>query len=251
MFIPPLRLSTPVSSTEAVRFRRDLSEARAVLPVTRVEPVADRAVVLQLGSQAISLARRDPSANPEQAERGAPPESDASVPSEESEGAAASQTQLSDEERRQLQELRRRDREVRTHEQAHKTAGGQHAGSIHLEYESGPDGKRYAVSGSVPIDASPVAGDPEATLRKMETVRRAATAPANPSGADRQVAAHAAQLAQRARAELAAARYGKAELLGAEDAQPSSAAQPKSGFAAGSEAASEEAGRRNRLAVVA
>lgn len=201
-----------------------------------MEGVADRAVVLQLGSQALSLARRNPSANPEQAERGAP-ETDTAVPSEESEGAAASEAQLSDDERRQLEELRRRDREVRTHEQAHKTAAGQHAGSVHYEYESGPDGRRYAVSGSVPIDAAPVAGDPEATLRKMETVRRAATAPANPSGADRQVAAHAAQLAQRARAELAAERYGKAE--------------PKPGAIPGSRAGAPEVDRGKRFAIVA
>ena len=206
-------------------------------------------MVLQLGSQALSLARRQSSANPEQAERGAP-QNDAAVPSEESEGAAASQTQLSDEERRQLQELRRRDREVRTHEQAHKTVGGQHAGNIHLEYAAGPDGKRYAVSGSVPIDASPVTGDPEATLRKMDTVRRAANAPASPSGADRQVAARASQLAQRARAEIAAERYGKAEGLGAPE--PKSTAEPDSASPVpGSEAAAAEAGRGKRLAIVA
>jgi hypothetical protein len=235
LFIPPLRLSTTVSNTEAVRFRPDKSETRAVPPVSRVEPVADRAVVLQLGSRAISLARRDPSANPEQAERGAP-KKESAVVGEESSDVASSEAQLSAEERRELQELRRRDREVRTHEQAHKTVAGQYGGAIHLEYESGPDGKRYAVSGSVSIDASPVAGDPEATLRKMEAVERAASAPANPSGTDRQVAARASQLAQRARAELAAERYGKAE--------------PKPGAVPGSEAAAEAA-REKRFAVVA
>ncbi len=214
-------------------------------PVARIEPVADRAVVLQLGSQALSLARREQASNPEQTERGAL-ESESAAAGEEGSEAAAGQAQLSTEERRQLQELRRRDREVRMHEQAHKTAGGQHTGAIHLEYESGPDGKRYAVSGHVPIDASPVAGDPEATLRKMETVRRAASAPANPSGADRQVATHAAQLAQRARAELAAQRYGKAELLGADGDERKSGAAAAGSFTASGKAASEK-----RLAVFA
>jgi hypothetical protein len=245
VLITPLKLSTSLSSTEAVRFRRDSIETRAVAPVARIEPVADRAVVLQLGSQALSLARRDLASNPEQTEQGAP-ESESTAPSEESSEAAAGQAQLSSEERRQLQELRRRDREVRTHEQAHKTAGGQHAGAVHLEYESGPDGKRYAVSGHVPIDVSPVSGDPEATLRKAETVRRAASAPANPSGADRQVAAHAAQLAQRARAEMAAERYGNAELLGADGAERKSGAAPAGAFRSSGEASSG-----NRLAVFA
>jgi hypothetical protein len=60
---------------------------------------------------------------------------------------------------------------------------------------------------------SPVQGDPVATLRKMEVVQRAASAPASPSGADRQVAAAAAQQAQQARAEMAAERYGRAREL--------------------------------------
>ena len=77
----------------------------------------------------------------------------------------------------------------------------------------GPDGKRYAVEGSVPIDVSPVAGDPAATLRKMEVVSRAANAPASPSGADRAVAAQAARMAQQARAQIAAERYARAQEL--------------------------------------
>ena len=135
------------------------------------------------------------------------------------------------------------------HEQAHKAVAGQHAGAVHLEYAAGPDGKRYAVSGHVPIDVSPVAGDPEATVRKMQAVRRAATAPGNPSGADRQVAAHAAQLAQRARAEMAAKRYetaegyGTSQRLGAEQAGPQST--PPEAVATATESSPQ------RLAIVA
>ena len=114
--------------------------------------------------------------------------------------------ELSEAEAQEVEELEARDREVRTHEQAHKAAGGQYAGAIHLEYETGPDGKRYAVGGEVPIDVSPVRGDPEATIRKMDQVRRAALAPAQPSGADRAVAVQASQIALEARSELAAER---------------------------------------------
>ncbi len=110
---------------------------------------------------------------------------------------------LSEGERREVQELRKRDQEVRAHEQAHKGAGGGLAGAVHLEYERGPDGARYAVGGHVGIDVSPVEGDPKATLQKMAQVRRAALAPADPSSADRQVAARAAGHASQARAELA------------------------------------------------
>lgn len=134
-------------------------------------------------------------------------------PHAESASAPSPDAELSSEQQRQIGEMKRRDREVRTHEQAHKVAGGQHAGPIHLEYAVGPDGKRYAVGGSVPIDVSPVGGDPEATLRKMEVVRRAATAPASPSGADRRAAAHASQVAQRARSQIAAERYEQSQEL--------------------------------------
>ena len=102
----------------------------------------------------------------------------------------------------QVQELAARDREVRAHEQAHAAAAGQYGSSPTYEYVRGPDGVSYAVGGSVQIDTSPIPGDPEATLRKAEQIQRAANAPAEPSGQDRQVAAQAAQLAQQARAEI-------------------------------------------------
>ncbi len=106
-------------------------------------------------------------------------------------------------ESQQLQELKKRDREVRTHELAHLSAAGQHArGGSAFEYERGPDGQRYAVGGHVNIDTSAVAGDPEATLRKAEVIRRAALAPANPSPQDRSVAANASSMAAEARREI-------------------------------------------------
>jgi hypothetical protein len=72
---------------------------------------------------------------------------------------------------------------VRAHEQAHLVAAGRYASSGGtFPYETGSD---YAVGGEVAIDTSAIAGDPEATLRKMEQIRRAALAPANPSGQDR------------------------------------------------------------------
>jgi hypothetical protein len=100
-------------------------------------------------------------------------------------------------------ELAARDREVRTHEQAHAAIGGGFAGAPSYSFARGPDGKSYAVGGEVGIDVSPVAGDPAATLRKMAVVQRAALAPAEPSAQDLQVAAQAQASAVLARAELA------------------------------------------------
>lgn len=109
---------------------------------------------------------------------------------------------LSAEEEQVVAELKRRDTEVRAHERAHAAAGGAYAGMPSFEYQTGPDNQRYAVAGEVPIDASPVAGDPAATIDKMAIVKAAALAPAKPSGQDRAVAAKAAATAAAAQAEL-------------------------------------------------
>ncbi|NOY46365.1 MAG: hypothetical protein GXP50_13085 [Deltaproteobacteria bacterium] len=101
-----------------------------------------------------------------------------------------------------IAELQRRDREVRAHEAAHAAAGGGLVrGGPSFRYVRGPDGRPYAVAGEVQIDTSP-ARDPETTIAKMETVRRAALAPARPSSQDLAVAARAAQEEARARVEL-------------------------------------------------
>lgn len=113
-------------------------------------------------------------------------------------------TPLDPEEVKQVRELEKRDREVKAHEAAHKaSAGGYAKGGAGYEYQTGPDGRQYAVGGHVDIDAGPVPGNPRATLRKAQTVQRAALAPADPSGADRAVAAAAAQMALEAQSELA------------------------------------------------
>lgn len=109
-------------------------------------------------------------------------------------------------EREVVSQLQERDTEVRRHEQAHAAVGGPYAGAPTYTYETGPDGRSYAVSGEVSIDSSPVRGDPEATIRKLQVVRRAALAPANPSPQDQRVAAQAQQDITRARAELAQER---------------------------------------------
>ncbi len=105
-------------------------------------------------------------------------------------------------EQQNIRQLAARDMEVRAHEQAHAAVGGAHAGAPNYQFTEGPNGVRYAVSGHVNIDVSAVPGDPNATLQKMQTVARAALAPAQPSSADRAVAAKANAQAAQARVEL-------------------------------------------------
>lgn len=102
-----------------------------------------------------------------------------------------------------INELKSTDREVRAHESAHVAAGGQYVqGGASFEYKTGPDGKRYAVGGEVQIDTSAVPDDPQATIEKMEVVKRAALAPKSPSSQDRSVAAAANRAQAQARIEL-------------------------------------------------
>ncbi|MCB9537728.1 MAG: hypothetical protein H6704_15865 [Myxococcales bacterium] len=173
-----------------------------------------------------------------------PPQGEEGRPDREGEKDASGRLELTEEELRLVQTLAARDREVRTHEQAHQSVGGQYAGSPSYTYESGPDGKRYAVGGEVPIDVGEAA-DPAETIRKMEVVRRAALAPAEPSGQDRAVAAQAGQVAARARAELQqqqAEEAAEAREDDAEGAEAEGAEADGAGEAAEAEGAGERAG---------
>ncbi|SBT19003.1 SprA-related family protein [Marinomonas gallaica] len=113
-----------------------------------------------------------------------------------------SEQTLTEEEQQKVDSLKARDEEVRIHEQAHASTGGQYAGSPSYSYEQGPDGKRYVTDGEVSIDVSPIANDPQATIEKMRQVYRAALAPAEPSSADRSVANEAQQQMSEATADL-------------------------------------------------
>jgi hypothetical protein len=106
--------------------------------------------------------------------------------------------ELTEEEEKQIEELKQRDAEVRRHEEAHFRAGGRYASTPKYEYQTGPDGKRYAVGGSVDIDTSEIPGDPQATIEKARVIKRAALAPEEPSAQDRRVAREADQMAANA-----------------------------------------------------
>src|SRR6056297_3540502 len=90
---------------------------------------------------------------------------------------STAENEFSKAEQREIEKLKRRDREVRAHEMAHQSAGGQYAGSASYSYTTGPDNRRYAVGGSVDIETSP-AKTPEETVKKADQIKRAATAPA-------------------------------------------------------------------------
>lgn len=114
--------------------------------------------------------------------------------------------QLSEEEQKQVEELKKRDLEVRQHEMAHlAAAGGLAQSGASYTYQRGPDGVNYAIGGEVNVDTSS-GTSPEDTLRRAEQLQRAALAPSDPSGADRAVAAKAQQMAIEARTQIALER---------------------------------------------
>jgi hypothetical protein len=108
--------------------------------------------------------------------------------------------ELTPEEKKEVEQLKETDKKVKAHEAAHKAAaGGLAIGGATFGYTTGPDNKRYATSGEVSIDTSPVPNDPDATIKKMQTVQKAALAPAQPSGQDRKVASQASRTMAQAR----------------------------------------------------
>jgi hypothetical protein len=113
-----------------------------------------------------------------------------------------SDLELSAEDEQVVQQLKERDQEVKTHEMAHLASAGQYArGGPTYTYQQGPDGRRYAIGGEVPIDLSKEK-TPEETIQKMRIIRAAAMAPAEPSSADRNVAATASAQESQARREM-------------------------------------------------
>lgn len=111
-----------------------------------------------------------------------------------------------------IEKLQSRDLQVRSHEMAHVSAGGQYVTSgVNFSYQKGPDGKMYAVGGEVGIDLSPIANNPQATIAKMMIVRNAALAPADPSPQDRSVAAAASSMLADAQTQLIEMQTEKAK----------------------------------------
>lgn len=136
----------------------------------------------------------------------------------------ANDATLSDEELQELQVLKKVDTKVRAHELAHLSVAGSYArGGVSFQYKRGPDGRNYAVGGEVPIDVSKES-TPEATINKMQVVRAAALAPADPSPQDRKVAVAATAAMNEAQQQLrleelaqSDTRAGNAEAVNATD----------------------------------
>lgn len=129
---------------------------------------------------------------------------------------------------RVVRELEDRDRQVRAHEAAHAAAGGALAGAPSFSFQTGPDGRSYAIGGEVSI-ALEAGHTPEETIARARQIRAAALAPADPSGQDLSVAASATVMESRAMLEAAERRReagDAAKVVKAERAREPGATDP-------------------------
>ncbi|NHZ88458.1 catalase [Massilia sp. CCM 8733] len=141
--------------------------------------------------------------------------------------AAPARTEPTPQALARIDKLKARDAEVRQHEQAHlAAAGGLALSGASYTYQRGPNGVNYAIGGEVQIDTSP-GGTPQETISRARAIAAAALAPADPSGADRAVAAQAGQMEQQARAELAAERSTQTPSAAAPDSAAPDSADPR------------------------
>ncbi len=85
-----------------------------------------------------------------------------------------------------IEQLKSRDKEVRTHEAAHTTNPELiKIGSAQFDYTIGPDGKAYATGGKVTLSTGN-SKTPEEALSKAEALKKASMAPGDPSPQDLQ-----------------------------------------------------------------
>jgi hypothetical protein len=120
-------------------------------------------------------------------------------------GDEPNQQAISDEDEAIIRQLESRDREVRQHEMNHASALGPYArGGPSYVFQVGPDGKSYAVGGSITASVGREKTD-AATAAKATRIRAAALAGGDPSTADVQAAATASRNASESGRLLAVA----------------------------------------------
>lgn len=233
-YYPNVSLNTANPPTEQAR--RDMLRRELIEPVREMEKgAAERGVNSDERSRAAASSSASVALYDSNGKETETPQAIAGREEETSSDDQSSSKQQSSEqekteqqlqaEQQELRELQARDQEVRAHEQAHAIVGGRYAGAPSYDYQQGPDGRRYAVGGEVQIDLAPVANDPQATIQKMQQVKAAALAPAEPSSADRSIAAEATNRLLQAQAALIAEQ---SEQLGQNSATSQTAASSTS-----------------------
>lgn len=177
--------ATQVSS---VKGKQDDSDVQLPIQKTANDEINDEAII---SDKAKELAEKDKETHIQ----GTPEKTDSTeklpAESEPKKTNNAAGEKLSPEQQQEVAQLKARDAEVKSHEQAHiAAAAGLSTSAPSFSYQTGPDGKKYAIGGEVSI-TTPQGNDPEENIRNARTLKAAALAPADPSAQDRAVAANA------------------------------------------------------------
>ncbi len=103
--------------------------------------------------------------------------------------------QLTEEEQREIEKIRKNGRNIRRRELVYRAIVGNHVrGAVSFQYDTGPDGIKYATEGHTSIDTRPVINNPEASIRKAQAIKRTKT--------DRSVAVEVDKMEREARQKL-------------------------------------------------
>lgn len=121
-------------------------------------------------------------------------------------GSTLKANQLTPAEKQLVASLMSRDREVRQHETRHYEMGRPYTQLPKYWFVTGPDGRRYVVSGSVSFAFRRFSREAETLLHQMTVLQQAALAPREPSPQDLAVARALGKIIQDLRNQLAVAR---------------------------------------------
>lgn len=176
-----------------------IQEETAAQISSETQPTDDNAAFASISPEAIALYEAEQTG--ESTTQAGGEQTDGEQTSGEQTGAGTNQ-ELTPQEQQQLAELKQTDAQVKAHEHAHKsTAAGLTTSGPNYEYETGPDGKKYAVAGDVNVSYQK-SSDPEVNLKNAQQLKAAALAPADPSSQDRKVAMQADREIAQARQEI-------------------------------------------------
>lgn len=190
--------SSAYGSTRAtsIEYKQDSSDAQKSTDLASGDEINDQAII---SDEAMSLLEADKEKKASSEDKS--DSQDAEQPNDNMDDKF--DKKLTPEEEQEVDKLKARDAEVKAHEHAHvAAASGINASAPTYDYQTGPDGQKYAIGGEVSI--SFVEGrDPEENIANAETMKAAALAPSQPSGQDMMVAKRADKIIEEQKQKLA------------------------------------------------
>lgn len=188
-----------LTRTTSAEDKQDSSDAKKSTDLASRDEINDQAII---SDEAMSLLEADKKDSDEKAssENKSDSQEDSKFKGSEEDKF---NKKLSPEEEQEVDKLKARDAEVKAHEQAHlAAASGINASAPTYDYQTGPDGQKYAVGGEVNISFSE-GSDPEKNIANAEIMKAAAMAPSQPSGQDMMVAKKADKIIEEQKQKLA------------------------------------------------